>query len=481
MDISIKRIVFDLFRRHYGCDPDHIVPLPPSGSARQYFRIQLGTETVIAAFNPDVRENKAFLWMTAHFRQMGFPVPEVICQDTDIRTYLLSDLGDVTLFSLLPHNQIFREFDPGLIGLYKKTIDWLTLFQIDGARNFDFSLCYPRQSFDRYSMMWDLNYFKYYFLKISGVPFDEQLLEDGFELFISHLLGEKSSYFMYRDFQSRNVMVVDNQPYFIDYQGGRRGPLQYDIASLLFDAKASVPFDLRQQLLDYYMVKAAENLDFDANAFQSYYYDFVLIRVMQALATYGFRGGVEKKPIFLQSMPYALNNIRWLAENGHLPEHNPYLCEIMEKVAARAPGDLTPEIPRGLVVTIRSFSYRQGAPSDHSGNGGGFVFDCRILPNPGRQEQYKRLSGKDKAVGDFLTKEMDYDAFMKSATILCENAVENYLARGFTNLMISFGCTGGQHRSVFCAETMAAHLKQKFPVSIDLQHMEEKNWPANES
>ncbi len=419
--------------------------------------------------------------MSAHFRQLGFPVPEVICQDMDVRTYLLSDLGDVALFSLLPHNKVVREFDPHIIDLYKKTIDWLALFQVKGARNFDFSLCYPRQSFDRYSMMWDLNYFKYYFLKISGVPFDEQLLEDCFDLFISHLLGAKSTYFMYRDFQSRNVMIVDNQPHFIDYQGGRRGPLQYDIASLLFDAKASVPFNLRQQLLEYYMMKAADVHDFDAPAFLAYYYDFVLIRVMQALATYGFRGGVEKKPIFLQSMPYALNNIRWLAENGHLPAHNPYLCEIMENVAAMAPGDFLPDKPVGLLVSLRSFSYRQGVPSDHSGNGGGFVFDCRILPNPGRQDQYMRLTGKDKEVGDFLMKEKDYEAFMKSATILCEHAVENYLARDFTNLMINFGCTGGQHRSVFCAEIMAAHLQKKYPVSIDLQHTEEKNWPLNES
>jgi aminoglycoside/choline kinase family phosphotransferase len=479
MHWSIERIILSLYQKWHGSVPTHIIELPRSGSSRQYFRISTAENSYIAAFNTDVRENKAFITMTRHFHQLGFPVPEILAIDDDEHTYLLSDLGDTTLFSLLPHGQPGKQFEHRITGLYKKTIEWLPAFQVKGAEGMDFNICYPRHAFDRHSMMWDLNYFKYYFLKTSGIAFDEQKLEDSFDVFTNKLLAAPREFFMYRDFQSRNVMVVDDQPFFIDYQGGRKGALQYDIASMLFDAKANLPFDLRQHLLEQYISEASKITPLDEQQFRSLYYDFVLIRVMQALATYGFRGGVEKKPLFLQSMPYALNNLKWLAENQLLPQYNPYLCDLIESIAATAPDILDQPTKEGLTITIRSFSYRQGIPADYTGNGGGFVFDCRLLPNPGRQNQYKMLTGKDPGVVALLESNKEVSEFLKMTSAMIGNAIKKYQNRGHENLMVSFGCTGGQHRSVYCAEKLAETINQNYNVHVDLQHMEEKKWPED--
>ncbi len=477
MHWSIERIVLALYHKWHGDAPVHIIELPLSGSSRQYFRLSTEEHSYIAAFNTDVKENKAFLTMTRHFHRLGFPVPEILAVDDDEHAYLLSDLGDTTLFSLLPHGQPDKQFDHRIINLYKKTIEWLPAFQVKGAEDMDFNVCYPRHAFDKHSMMWDLNYFKYYFLKTSGIAFDEQKLEDSFDLFVTRLLEAPREFFMYRDFQSRNVMVIDDQPFFIDYQGGRKGALQYDIASMLFDAKANLPFDLRQHLLEHYIGELSNITRVDEHQFRSVYYDFVLIRIMQALATYGFRGGVEKKPLFLQSMPFALNNLKWLADNHLLPTYNPYLCDLITRIAATAPDIAEQPTKEGLTITIRSFSYRQGIPADSSGNGGGFVFDCRVLPNPGRQNQYKMLTGKDPDVVSFLERNQEAKEFFGMASAMTSNAIKNYLNRGHTSLMISFGCTGGQHRSVYCAEKLAKTISDNYNVHVDLQHMEEKNWP----
>lgn len=477
MQWSIEKIVSDSFSRWHGAVPDRIIQLPASGSSRQYFRITAGDGSYIMAFNPDGRENKAFIAMSRHFHSLGFPVPEVLAEDPGSHLYLLNDLGDTNLFALLPHDHRVTVFDDRVVALYRKVIGWLPLFQTKGAAELDFSICYPRRAFDRHSMMWDLNFFKYYFLKISGIPFDEQLLEDSFEAFTKHLLQADGHYFMYRDFQSRNVMIVNDEPWFIDFQGGRQGPLQYDIASLLFDAKANIPFGLRIDLLNHYIEKLSEVAEVDEQHFRSYYYDFVLIRVMQALATYGFRGGVEKKPLFLQSMPYALNNLKWLAVNGHLPEHNPYLAALVERTITTLPVVFPPEAKKGLNISIKSFSYRKGIPTDLSGNGGGFVFDCRVLPNPGRIDAYRPYSGLDAGVISFLEQQGEVKEFLESAKKLVINAIKTYVDRGFEHLTVNFGCTGGQHRSVYCAEKMAAAIKEQFQVHIDLQHEERNHWP----
>lgn len=477
MQWTIEKIIIEFFTGWYGSLPDGVLQLPPSGSNRQYFRVSAGSQTFIAAFNPDARENKAFTTMSRHFHSLGFPVPELLAEDPGSHLYLLSDLGDINLFALLPHDHRVKTFDDRVVALYRKTIDWLPFFQIRGAQGLDFSICYPRKAFDHHSMMWDLNYFKYYFLKISGIAFDEQKLEDSFESFTAQLLQQDSQYFMYRDFQSRNVMIFDNEPHFIDYQGGRQGPLQYDIASLLFDAKANIPFGLRDDLLAYYLEKVSALTKLDEKQFLGSYYDFVLIRVMQALATYGFRGGVEKKPLFLQSMPYALNNLKWLAANNHLPKHNPYLAAVIENTIATLPVVFPPEAGEGLTVIIKSFSYRKGIPTDLTGNGGGFVFDCRILPNPGRLDTYKLQSGLDAPVIEYLDNQHEVNDFMESATKLVMNGINTYLDKGFDHLSVFFGCTGGQHRSVYCAEKMAAAIRHRFGVNVDLQHEEKDRWP----
>lgn len=477
MQWNIDKALTELFESWQNQKPDQISPLPPSGSNRRYFRISYGDQSCIGAFNPDIRENQAFLTLSRHFYGLGLPVPEVLATDVDGLCYLLTDLGDTTLFSLLPHDPAVKTFNSQTMDLYKKSIDWLPAFQVKAAKGLDFSICYPRHAFDRHSMMWDLNYFKYYFLKISGITFDEQKLEDDFEHFSAHLLNVPSAYFLYRDFQSRNIMIVDNEPFFIDYQGGRRGALQYDVASLLFDAKANIPFGQRVELLDHYIQSLKQWIEVDEEKFRGFFFDFVLMRILQALGTYGFRGGVEKKALFLQSVPYALKNLHWLAENDYLPKFTPHLSNLVEKIASTAPSQILPAPGTGLNVHIRSFSYKNGIPPDEWGNGGGFVFDCRALPNPGRHPEYKEFTGKDSQVIQFLKKEESISEFLENARNLTDHAVKNYLERGFTNLMISFGCTGGQHRSVYCAEAMASQLAEKFTVIIDLKHREEHNWP----
>jgi len=474
---NIEKVAVDLFVDWQGQEPDSIVALPPSGSNRLYFRIFYGNKTCIAAINPDVRENKAFIYLSRHFRSLGLPVPEILAEDREDICYLQTDLGGKTLFSLLPHDPAVKRFSSEIMGLYEKILEVLPAFQVNAAKNLDFEVCFPRHAFDKQSMMWDLNYFKYYFLKTFAVSFDEQKLEDDFEIFTRQLQNTPSDYFLYRDFQSRNIMVVDGNPFFIDFQGGRRGALQYDVASLLFDAKASIPFDQRVELLDHYVQAIKKYVSIDEKQFKEQYYNFVFIRIFQALGAYGFRGGVERKPLFLQSIPYALRNIKWLADNGHFPKNTPQLVKVLEQLAARAPEHILPKIKEGLTVQINSFSYKRGIPLDDSGNGGGFVFDCRALPNPGRFDQYRKLSGLDQSVIDFLEKEKSVTSFLENAKDLTRYSIENYIQRGFTNLMVGFGCTGGQHRSVYCAEQLRDYITENFPVRVDLLHNESNNWP----
>lgn len=481
MQWNIEKVISGLYSSWSGQEPGSITPLPPSGSNRQYFRLKTGGRSVVAAFNPDSRENHAFLTLSRHFRQLGLPVPRVLAEDTDSHCYLLTDLGDTTLFSLLPAVRQGAPFGEEVVERYKKTIAWLPHFQIRGPQNLDFSVCYPRHTFDRHSMMWDLNYFKYYFLKISGIPFDEQLLEDDFERFAARLQKTPGQYFMYRDFQSRNVMFVGDKPWFIDYQGGRKGPLAYDIASLLYDAKANIPPRQREELLDHYLDCLEEQIPVDRRAFRSEFYEFVIMRILQALGTYGFRGGVEKKTLFLQSVPYALKNLAWLDGQGLLPDHIPHLGNIIREIAATRPDDILPPPDQGLTVRISSFSYRKGIPADHSGNGGGYVFDCRPLPNPGRLPEYKDLTGKHAQVAAYLEADPGVGSFLDAVLAILGPAVNNYLKRDFRSLVVNFGCTGGQHRSVYCAEKTTAFLRQNYRANVTLTHFEQDNWPSADS
>jgi hypothetical protein len=368
----------------------------------------------------------------------------------------------------------------------------LPRFQVEAGRDLNYKVCYPRASFDRQSIAWDLNYFKYYFLRLAGIPFNEQALENDFSRLTKFLLSAPRDYFLYRDYQSRNVMLLDGQPFFLDYQGGRKGALHYDIASLLYDAKADLPPALRQKLLDHYIETLKGHIEIERDAFMHHYYAFVYVRIMQALGAYGFRGFYERKPHFLQSVPYALRNLCWLLEHSSLPIALPALTGafksivISEKLralpavgetrtvsSATIPAESSVAATENLVVRIFSFSFhRGGPPRDETGHGGGFVFDVRSLPNPGREERFKMLTGKDPAVIDYLRQHASVGEYLKNAESLVDASISNYQSRGFKSLTASFGCTGGQHRSVYLAEQLAGHLRGRVGVEVVLRHIE---------
>jgi aminoglycoside/choline kinase family phosphotransferase len=466
---EILNHLFYLWTRNY---PEDIIPLPPSGSPRKYFRLKAGDKSAIGAWNPVVEENEAFLYFSGHFRKHGLHVPVVYAIDAGKEAYLIEDIGDTSLFSLADKRDPAGEFPLELIAHYKASLKELVRFQVVAGKDLDFRYCYPHSAFDARSMRWDLNYFKYYFLKLH-VDFHEGKLENDFDSLVDFLSQADANYFMYRDFQSRNILIKDNKPYFIDYQGGRRGPLQYDVASLLFQVKADLPFNLRELLLDEYIAALSEVIDVDEKRFKKYYYGFVLMRLLQVLGAYGYRGIIEKKPHFLASIPFALKNLEWWLENFEPGVEMPELLNslrsltTLKKYMVPEPG----KEPGKLTVTIKSFSYRQGIPADQSINGGGFVFDCRALPNPGREERYRAFNGKDKIIIDYLEDKPEVIEFLNKTEHLVSQSVDNYLSRRFTSLSVNFGCTGGQHRSVYCAETLAGRLRERYrEVEVILEH-----------
>ena len=473
MEKDTKILLIKLFEDWSGEKARSYVALPLSGSYRRYYRILGREKSAIGTFNADRKENIAFLEMSKHFRGKGLPVPEIYAEELDDNVYLQEDLGDTSLYAFLQGMRTGKDFPGELRSFYKKTLDTLIRFQVRGGEGFDYSKCYPRSAFDRQSMLWDLHYFKYYFLKLARVPFDEQSLEDDFHKLIDFLLEVDHDYFMYRDFQSRNVMVVDDDPVFIDYQGGRKGALQYDVASLLYDAKANIPDDVRLELLSHYMDKLAEHIEYDRKEFVSHYYGYVLIRMMQAMGAFGFRGFYEKKEHFLQSIPYAIENLKYLLDNVTFKVELPALFMALRNVTESEELINIGRTAAQLTVSVNSFSYKRGIPVDISGNGGGHVFDCRCLHNPGKYPQYKDKTGKDQEVIEFFKKEPDIDGFLDAVYKIVSQSVETYMSRGFKNLMVSFGCTGGRHRSVFCAEELAAYLRSKYDVNIVLKHVEQ--------
>ena len=362
---------------------------------------------------------------------------------------------------------------------YRKVVAALPRFQVDGHKVVDYGLAYPRAAFDRQSISWDLNYFKYHFLKLAHVPFREEPLERDFAALIDFLLDTDTDHFLYRDFQSRNIMLRDGEPWFIDYQGGRRGAPQYDIASLLYDAKAALPDQVRDHLLEHYLDALAERTPVDRDAFRAVYPGYVLVRILQALGAYGYRGFFEQKARFLKSVPHAARNIAAILERG-LPLPLPEIEAVFHRIVDRWAGEDEASGPvEGLEVQIQSFSYRRGYPDDEGGHGGGFVFDCRALTNPGREARYQALTGRDAPVVRFLEELPEAIRFWDHAQALSDAQVETYRARGFWSLSIAFGCTGGQHRSVYMAERMASHLRERFPdVRVNLVHREATRWPS---
>ncbi len=467
-------VLKQLYERHFNRPPEQIKPLQGQlgGSGRAILRLSGPGASAIGIVYPVREENVAFLEFTKHFRRHGLPVPEIYAEDLAHGAYLEEDLGDMTLFELLGRNRSGDTIAPAAVEAYCKVVSVLPRFQVEAGRDLNYRVCYPRASFDRQSISWDLNYFKYYFLRLAGIPFSEQALENDFARLTKFLLTAPHDFFLYRDFQSRNVMLRDGDPFFLDYQGGRKGALQYDIASLLFDGKADLTPPLRQELLDHYLDRLAAYIPVDRAAFMEHYYGFVYIRIMQALGAYGFRGFYERKAHFLQSVPYALKNLRWLAHNVKLPVALPALMEAFqgmlgsEKLLSMASSEDV------LTVRVFSFSFHHQMPTDESGNGGGFVFDARSLPNPGREERFKRLTGKDAPVIEYLNQQEGVHQFLSNVMSLVDAAVKNFQARGFKDLMVSFGCTGGQHRSVFLAEQLAKHLRAGNGVEVAVRHVE---------
>ena len=466
-----------LFEEHFHSPVVRIQPLQGQlgGSGRNIIRLASEKLSAIGVVYGVREENVAFLEFSRHFRRHGLPVPDIYAQDLSHGAYLEEDLGDTTLFEFLSKNRVGENIAPQVVRAYQKVVVMLPRFQIEAGRNLNYSLCYPRSSFDRQSIAWDLNYFKYYFLKLAGIPFNEQALEDDFGRLTRFLLSASRNYFLYRDFQSRNVMLRDGRPFFLDYQGGRKGALQYDIASVLYDAKADLPPEFRQQLLDHYIERLADFIKLEREVFMQHYYAYVYVRIMQALGAYGYRGFYERRVHFLQSVPYALKNLRWLLDHIELPIALPTLMDAFRSMVASEKLQTLAAEAENLVVRILSFSFRRGLPEDEAGHGGGFVFDCRSLPNPGREERFQPFTGKDAPVIDYLNQQESVHQFLASALSLVDASVSNYQCRGFKSLMVSFGCTGGRHRSIYLAERLAKRLRGRNGVEVVVRHLELEN------
>ena len=456
--------LFTLYRRHYGRNHQYVRPLTGSASNRQYFRLGDGQSSCIGVIGVNPDENRAFIAMAAHFRSKGIPVPEVYAASDDDVAYIQEDVGDVALFGMIG-SEASEE-------ILCRTIRCLPDIQFKGAEDFDFSICHPIRKFDRRLVLFDLNYFKYCFLKPSGLEFDENRLQDDFERLADDLTSVGADTFMYRDFQARNVMVKDGNPCFIDFQGGMQGPIYYDVASFIWHARAGYSEELKMKMLEAYLDALSAYVPVDREEFIGTLRLFVLFRTMQILGAYGFRGLVEQKAAFVVSIPEGLASLAAQLETSF--DSYPYLDSVLRRLVA-LPRFARTQQDGKLEVKVYSFSFKKGIPQDLSGNGGGYVFDCRSIHNPGRYEPYKKLTGRDKPVIDFLEEDGEIIGFLDHVYGVVDPHVETYSSRGFTSLMVSFGCTGGQHRSVYCAEHLAHHLAERYPhVRVRLIHREQK-------
>ena len=501
----------DLFREYTGTAATDCQPLPASGSNRQYYRLK-GAEgqSVIGCVGTSRDENHAFCYLTEHFTQCHLPVPRVLIVSEDGLRYLQSDLGERSLFDALrAGREAGGRYTRQERDLLRRTISALPDIQLRGAQGLDFSQCYPQAELDATNVLFDLNYFKYCFLKATDVDFHELKLEASFQLLAKDITclstdGTGAAAFMYRDFQARNVMLTaEGEPRFIDYQGGRRGPMEYDLASFLWQASARYSDELREELINVYYKSLTQYVEVSEADFRRRLRLCVLFRLMQVLGAYGFRGYFERKKHFLESIPPAMDNLRQLLAEDGCPY--PYLREVLQALCdlprfapkptepvKRADGYKTTEQNpykahaqdgpatfskydgKGpLVVRVYSFSYHKGIPQDDSGNGGGYVFDCRSTHNPGRYEPYKRLTGLDEPVIRFLEDDGEILTFLESVYALADAHVRRYVQRGFTSLMFAFGCTGGQHRSVYSAQHLAEHIHEKFGVEVRVEHREQ--------
>lgn len=466
----------DLYKRWSGAEPQKIERLAGAGSNRQYYRItSIDGSTVIGVIGTSQEENHAFIILSKHFKSKELPVPDVYAVSDDEMCYIQSDLGTMALFDALKKGRdAGGQYDESEKKLLVKIMRLLPRIQVLGAQELDFSVCYPQPEFDETNVMFDLNYFKYCFLKPSGVDFHEVRLEEDFRKLASHLISDKGTYFMYRDFQARNIMLDgEANPYLIDYQGGRKGPYYYDVASFLWQASARYSDDLREELIKEYHSALGQYTKVPSlDDFTKRLNLFVFFRILQVLGAYGYRGYFERKKHFIDSIPPALNNLRAILQNDF---PYPHLITTLRKLVSDAPQNdkQASQQRKNLIVRVFSFSYKKGIPEDTSGNGGGYVFDCRSTHNPGRYEPYKKLTGLDEPVIRFLEDDGEILTFLESVYKLADAHVERYIQRGFTDLMFSFGCTGGQHRSVYSAQHLAEYLNRKYGIEVRLCHREQ--------
>ncbi len=488
MQILIDAIK-NLYVQWKGHEAVSVDVLPISGSERRYFRLFEKEGSVIGTYGANVKENESFIYFSEHFHKKKLAVPEIYAVSDDRMYYLQQDFGDLSLLNCLEKDG----FTQPVYDLFKKSLAALASLQVNGDKGLDYKKCLTNKEFGKEAIMADLLYFKYYFLDALRKPYDKQKLIRDFEALSNYLTHTEYKYFMFRDFQSRNIFITENaggnlpataDVHFIDYQGGMKGAPQYDVASMLWQARANLPDDWKDRLLTDYMDVFEMLIDapLDKSIFRSQYNGYVLIRLLQVLGAYGFRGLFERKAQFLTAIPLGLRNLREFIQNQSigisLPEFRKVLdlCVADEVIQQFTPTQATEKTP--LVVKICSFSYRKGIPQDQSGNGGGFVFDCRGILNPGRIEEFKTQHGRDKAVKDYLEQQTHMLNYLNSVFDLVDTTVEDFIKRDFESLMVSFGCTGGQHRSVYAADALARHLRNKFKVKIELKHVvqDEKNW-----
>ena len=476
-DFDIQNVLAQLTRT-IGAMPIDIKPIAESGSARKYYRIVTDGGSLIGAYNANVEENEAFFYLTEHFGKIGLNVPKLLAINDERNCYLQSDHGDETLFQHIQLTLTTGVYDEPTVALLRQVLEQLPRFQVEGHQGLDYSKVYPMPCFDKPAVMDDLDYFKYYFVKPHAeIVFNETRLKAEFNRFADFIGQASSDYFMYRDFQSRNIMIDQGKPYFIDYQGGRRGPLQYDVVSLLYQVKAQMPQELRDELLEHYKKALSAYLDPVSVDFDKYYPYFVYLRLLQVLGAYGFRGLIQKKAHFIESIPYALNELKVWNEKYPLIDYPELQGTITQLSTLNYPLTLNAKLSTlnsHLTVTVNSFSFKKGYPLDFSGNGGGFVFDCRALPNPGREPQFKTKTGRDWEVAEYLIEKPQTHVFLDHVKAIVGQSIDNYLERHFNNLMISFGCTGGQHRSVYFAQTVAEWIKATYPtVNVKINHIEQ--------
>ena len=460
----------DLFESYTGQKVTETEEINSSGSNRRYFRLKGGNISVIGVVGTNVEENNAFVKLARHFIEKGIRVPKVLKVSEDGMRYIQEDLGDDQLYKLVSHGRESGEYSSYESMLLCRTMETLPKIQFKGAQGLDWSVCYPDPAFNGRMVMFDLNYFKYCFLKATGLEFNETRLQDDLEKLKDDLLKDEGyEAFMYRDFQARNVMVKDGEPYFIDFQGGRRGPIYYDVASFVWQARSRYPENLRKEMVQTYLTALKGYTEVDEAVFYERLRLFVLFRTLQVLGAYGFRGYFEKKPHFLASVPYALSNLRKLLQKPFV--EYPYLNEILTTLATMPQFNNIAEDKR-LEVKIFSFAYKKGIPVDTTGNGGGYVFDCRAINNPGKYEHYRQFTGLDQEVIKFLEDDGGVTKFLDHVYYMVDSHVKRFMERKFTHMQVCFGCTGGQHRSVYCAEHLARHLSDSFDIKVTLCHRE---------